>query len=190
MATACIQELNQKKCCVKNMDPYSSGLRSGKHAAPDAQTVAQNMAAHTWAAAAPAPPAPFATCPSLAPILWYTVQASQTSQAILPNAQHAPSATTAPSQVLALTHRWYPIPTTTAAAPSQVSVRSYPIPTFTAAAPSQVPASTHRSYPISTTTATAPSQVPALCHRSYPIPAAFPPTQTSYNATYPTYWPY
>src|SRR6266404_5818294 len=63
MATAHIRELNWKKCHVKNTDPYSGGLRSGKHAAPDAQAVAQNMAACTRAAAAPAPPVPFATCP-------------------------------------------------------------------------------------------------------------------------------
>ncbi|KAH9020704.1 hypothetical protein EDB84DRAFT_1565607 [Lactarius hengduanensis] len=38
--------LNRKQPRVKNTDPYSGGLRSGKNAAPDARTAAQNEDAH------------------------------------------------------------------------------------------------------------------------------------------------
>ncbi|KAH8980043.1 hypothetical protein EDB86DRAFT_2833551 [Lactarius hatsudake] len=37
-----IGKLNRKQPRVKNTDPYSGGLRSGKDAAPDARTAAQN----------------------------------------------------------------------------------------------------------------------------------------------------
>ena len=46
-ATEQIGLLNQKQPHVKNTDPYSSGLQSGKDAAPDAQTATQNTKAHT-----------------------------------------------------------------------------------------------------------------------------------------------
>ena len=154
-ATTRIGNLNRKKPHVKNTDPYSGGLRSGKHAAPDAQTVAQNVASRA-AAATPAA----ATRPALAPIPWYT--ASQSA---------GPSATAL--QVPGSTHRWYPVP---ASLPNAQCVPS----ATTATAPSQVPAST-RSYPIPAPTST----------RLYPVPTAFPSNNSySYNALYPTYWPY
>ena len=48
-----IGPLNRKKLRVKLTDPYSGGVSSGKRAAPDAQTAAQNAEARAHAAAAP-----------------------------------------------------------------------------------------------------------------------------------------
>jgi hypothetical protein len=46
-ATEQIENLNQKQAHMKNTDSYSGGLWSGKDAAPDAQTAAQNTDART-----------------------------------------------------------------------------------------------------------------------------------------------
>ena len=99
-ATEQIGPLNWKQPRVKNTDSYSSGLRSGKDAAPDAQTAAQNTEARTrdavgagpaparWRckrAGTPLPPsssapqlstsAPFAFAPvASAPFAWYPTQ--------------------------------------------------------------------------------------------------------------------
>jgi hypothetical protein len=49
-ATQHIRELNRKKACVKITDPYSSRVSSGRDAAPDAQTTAQNLEVRAAAA--------------------------------------------------------------------------------------------------------------------------------------------
>ena len=67
-ATARIGNLNRKRARVKYTDPYSGGVSSGRAAAPDARSAAQNAETRTRAAAAaialpptagPAIPAPF-----------------------------------------------------------------------------------------------------------------------------------
>ncbi len=89
-ATERIGILNQKQPRVKNTDPYSGGLQSGKDAAPDAQTAAQNVDARACTAAteepapsqptkwrrkhAGTPPPPPSSTPvpgSSAPLTWY-----------------------------------------------------------------------------------------------------------------------
>lgn len=49
-----IGELNCKQPRLKNPDPYSGGVSSGRNAAPNAQSVTQNAQARTHAAAEPA----------------------------------------------------------------------------------------------------------------------------------------
>ena len=61
LATNQIGQLNRKQPRVKNTHPYSGGLRSGRDAAPDAQTTAQNAEAHAHTAA---PWNPFPSKPS------------------------------------------------------------------------------------------------------------------------------
>ena len=56
LATEQIGLLNQKQPCVKNANPYSGGLWSGKDATPDAQTAAWNTEAHTHDLTGSAPP--------------------------------------------------------------------------------------------------------------------------------------
>ncbi|KAH9163394.1 hypothetical protein EDB89DRAFT_1912718 [Lactarius sanguifluus] len=88
-ATERIGKLNRKQPRVKNTDPYSGGLRSGKDAAPDAQTAAQNADARARAsvgeplpsqpskrrrkrASTPPPPPSSAPAPGpSAPFAWY-----------------------------------------------------------------------------------------------------------------------
>jgi hypothetical protein len=57
-ATDRIGKLNRKQPRMKNPDPYSGGLRSGKDAAPDAQTTEQNADARARAATDPSEPLP------------------------------------------------------------------------------------------------------------------------------------
>ena len=45
LATQRIRELNCKRPRLQDKDPYSSGMNSGRHAAPDVQSVAQNAEA-------------------------------------------------------------------------------------------------------------------------------------------------
>ena len=52
-ATELIGALNRKKTRVKITDPYSGGVSSGRKAAPDARTAAQNTEARARAAALP-----------------------------------------------------------------------------------------------------------------------------------------
>ena len=78
-ATEQIGKLNRKQARMKNPNLYSSGLQSGKDAAPDTQTAAQNTDAHACTATASdvGPPPPKWWCkhaesppplPSLAPL--------------------------------------------------------------------------------------------------------------------------
>src|SRR6266702_462025 len=91
MATECIGDLNHKQPHVRIMDPYSSGVNSGRRAAPDAQSAAQNTEAHARAAAAAngmeptlsqpwkngckrvCTPAPSAPPPSSGHLAWYPI---------------------------------------------------------------------------------------------------------------------
>jgi len=94
-ATERIGILNRKQPRVKNTDPYSGGLWSGKDAALDAQTAAQNVNARARAAAtkepapsqptkqrhkrAGTPPPPPSSVPvpgSSAPLTWYLTHAA------------------------------------------------------------------------------------------------------------------
>src|SRR6266571_4710695 len=52
MVTECIGDLNRKQPCMRITDPYSGGVNSGRCAAPDTQSAAQNAGAHACAAAA------------------------------------------------------------------------------------------------------------------------------------------
>ncbi|KAH9166190.1 hypothetical protein EDB89DRAFT_1910845 [Lactarius sanguifluus] len=93
-ATEQIGKLNRKQACMKNTDPYSSGLQSGKDAALDAQTAAQNADTRAHASvgeplpsqpskrcckrtSTPPPPPSSAPAPGpLAPFAWYPTYAA------------------------------------------------------------------------------------------------------------------
>ncbi len=165
-ATERIGGLNRKKPRVKITDPYSGGLSSGRDAAPDARTAAQNAEARTRAAAAngglPLSQPPkrgrkrtgtlaLSAPPPSAPVAWYTVHA-------LPGTQPAAHNAGAPTSSAAVENP-----------PSQPPQPSY------------VHAGTSSAPPLSTP--------PAWC----PVPALYPPgmyPHAPYNSVYPVYWPY
>ncbi|KAH8990456.1 hypothetical protein EDB86DRAFT_2939537 [Lactarius hatsudake] len=163
-ATERIGDLNRKQARVKMTDPYSGGVNSGRHAAPDAQSVAQNARARARAAvvangaepALPQPPSSAAPSPALAPLAWYTAHAAPGAQATVPmlNA-YAPAAS----------------PNAPGISPPQSFQYHTRAGTL---APSAPP----------------PSSSPLAW---YPAPPTYPPgmyTQSPYQVPYPTYWPY
>ncbi|KAH9048704.1 hypothetical protein EDB84DRAFT_1556688 [Lactarius hengduanensis] len=161
-ATERIGDLNRKQARVKITDPYSGGVNSGRHAAPDAQSVAQNARACARAAVVangvePALPQP----------QQHNRERVGTSAPAIPQSsplQSYPPSSAAPLPALAPL-AWY----TTRAAPGAQAT----VPMHNAYAPSAPP----------------PSSSPLAW---YPTPSTYPPmyTQSPYQVPYPTYWPY
>jgi hypothetical protein len=119
-ATARIGDLNRKQARVKFTDPYSGGVSSGRNAAPDARTAAQNTEARALATAAangadPPPSQPpkrgrrRAGVPA-PPTSQYPPSSAHPQSALAPSAWHtvagASSAPPPPSGPPA----WYPVP--------------------------------------------------------------------------------
>ena len=190
MATECIGDLNHKQPHVRIMDPYSSGVNSGRRAAPDAQSAAQNTEAHARAAAAangmeptlsqpwkngckrvgtPAPSVP----PSPSPLQLYLPSLVAPPPALVPFAWYTAHAT--PSAQTAVhstgTYACAAGPSTLGNSPPQ-SFAPHHMHGGTPAPSAPPPSSGHLAW--------------------YPMPTTYPPemyTPTLYPAQYPIYWP-
>ena len=70
-ATACIGPFNRKQAQVKLTDPYSGGVSSGRAAAPDARSAAQNAQARARTAPTAGTVVPPTPAPSTPRFTWY-----------------------------------------------------------------------------------------------------------------------
>ncbi|KAH9017742.1 hypothetical protein EDB83DRAFT_2528519 [Lactarius deliciosus] len=142
-----IGDLNRKRLRIKFLDPYSGGVRSGRDAAPDAQSTAQNAEAH--AAVANGVPTPL-TQPSKRGRKRAGIPAlSQPSSAPPPPASTAPVA-------------WHALLTTQATPASS---------TITDNTPSQ----TLEQHHVHTGTSSAPAPLLPSTSAWYPVPNAYHP---------------
>ncbi|KAH9018406.1 hypothetical protein EDB84DRAFT_1566444 [Lactarius hengduanensis] len=188
-ATERIGDLNRKQARMKITDPYSGGVNSGRHAAPDARSVAQNAGARACAAVVANGAEPALSQPQQ-----HGRERVGTSAPAIPQSsplQSYPPSSAAPSPALAPL-AWY----TARAAPGAQAT----VPMHNAYAPAASPNAPGISPPqpfqyhtrggTLAPSAPPPSSSPLAWYRA---PSTYPPgmyTQSPSQVPYPTYWPY
>ncbi|KAF8256634.1 hypothetical protein EI94DRAFT_1710703 [Lactarius quietus] len=170
----CIRDLNRMQPHLQDTDPYSGGVTSGRSAAPDAQSVAQNTEAHTRATATADGAEPTLSQLHKCGRKHTGTPALSVPQSPSPLQLQLPSS--APLPPCPAPHVWY------AAPPTALNLGAYPYATAASSpSPSQFTGTHH------TPSSGLPSSSAHLGW--YPMPATYPSAMYAHGSS-PAYWPY
>src|SRR6266702_3656854 len=189
-ATERIGDLNRKQPRVRITDPYSGRVNSGRRAAPDAQSAAQNTGACACTAAAANGAEPALSQPWKNGHKRVGTPAPSVPLSPSPLQLYLPSSAAPPPALAPLA--WYTAYATPSAQTAAHNTGAYAC-AAGPSAPGNSPPQSFAPHHMHGGTPAPSAPPPSSGHLAwYPVPTAYPPgmyTPTLYPAQYPTYWP-